>query len=101
MAENLEPHLEGKSGLVGSQKGRSTAGRRRLTAEAVRGGNLQLYPEEEQHFVGHNERGKYNSAYSIGPLLPDVSILPAISDAILWKAGAADCEMWDGHCHSF
>ncbi|GMN45409.1 hypothetical protein TIFTF001_014598 [Ficus carica] len=57
------------------------------------GGNLQLYPEEEQHFVGHNERGKYNSAYSIGPLLPDVSILPAISDAILWKAGAADCEM--------
>ncbi|GMN70927.1 hypothetical protein TIFTF001_052589 [Ficus carica] len=30
-----------------------------------------------------------------------VSILPAISDAILWKAGAADCEMWDGHCHSF
>ncbi|GMN49799.1 hypothetical protein TIFTF001_018961 [Ficus carica] len=82
-------------------KPRSTAGRRRLTAEAVRGGNLQLYPEEEQHFVGHNERGKYNSAYSIGPLLPDVSILPAISDAILWKAGAADCEMWDGHCHSF
>ncbi|GMN37038.1 hypothetical protein TIFTF001_035074 [Ficus carica] len=67
----------------------------------LRGGNLQLYPEEEQHFVGHNERGKYNSAYSIGPLLPDVSILPAISDAILWKAGAADCEMWDGHCHSF
>ncbi|GMN19331.1 hypothetical protein TIFTF001_050916 [Ficus carica] len=65
------------------------------------GGNLQLYPEEKQHFVGHNERGKYNSAYSIGPLLPDVSILPAISDAILWKAGAADCEMWDGHCHSF
>ncbi|GMN57542.1 hypothetical protein TIFTF001_026649 [Ficus carica] len=100
-AENLEPQLEGKSGLVGSQKGRSTAGRRRLTAEAVRGGNLQLYPEEEQHFVGHNERGKYNSAYSIGPLLPDVSILPAISDAILWKDGAADCEMWDGHCHSF
>ncbi|GMN26682.1 hypothetical protein TIFTF001_050428 [Ficus carica] len=31
----------------------------------------------------------------------EVSILPAISDAILWKAGAADCEMWDGHCHSF
>ncbi|GMN20760.1 hypothetical protein TIFTF001_050070 [Ficus carica] len=28
--------MEGKSGLVGSQKGRSTAGRRRLTAEAVR-----------------------------------------------------------------
>ncbi|GMN70067.1 hypothetical protein TIFTF001_039113 [Ficus carica] len=89
----------GKLGYV--IKMRSTAGCRRLTAEAVRGGNLQLYPEEEQHFVGHNERGKYNSAYSIGPLLPDVSILPAISDAILWKAGAADCEMWDGHCHSF
>ncbi|GMN69116.1 hypothetical protein TIFTF001_038167 [Ficus carica] len=87
--------------LAPTCKGRSTAGRRRLTAEAVRGGNLQLYPEEEQHFVGHNERGKYNSAYSIGPLLPDVSILPAISDAILWKAGAANCEMWDGHCHSF
>ncbi|GMN25088.1 hypothetical protein TIFTF001_040665 [Ficus carica] len=33
--------------------------------------------------------------------LGEVSILPAISDAILWKAGAADCEMWDGHCHSF
>nr|GMN31150.1 hypothetical protein TIFTF001_049666 [Ficus carica] len=82
-------------------KGRSTAGRRRLTAEAVRGGNLQLYPEEEQHFVGHNERGKYNSAYSIGPLLPDVGNLPANSDAILWRAGSADCEMWDGHCHSF
>ncbi|GMN31170.1 hypothetical protein TIFTF001_049667 [Ficus carica] len=80
---------------------RSTAGRRRLTAEAVRGGNLQLYPEEEQHFVGHNERGKYNSAYSIGPLLPDVGNLPANSDAILWRAGSADCEMWDGHCHSF
>ncbi|GMN74553.1 hypothetical protein TIFTF001_054423 [Ficus carica] len=30
-----------------------------------------------------------------------VSNLPAISDAILWKAGAADCEMWDGHCHGF
>ncbi|GMN27688.1 hypothetical protein TIFTF001_041077 [Ficus carica] len=31
----------------------------------------------------------------------EVSNLPAISDAKLWKAGAADCEMWDGHCHSF
>ncbi|GMN47659.1 hypothetical protein TIFTF001_016840 [Ficus carica] len=30
-----------------------------------------------------------------------VSNLPAISDAILWKAGAADCEMWDGHHHKF
>ncbi|GMN19946.1 hypothetical protein TIFTF001_045260 [Ficus carica] len=30
-----------------------------------------------------------------------VSNLPAISDAILWKAGAADCEMWDGHRHKF
>ncbi|GMN65304.1 hypothetical protein TIFTF001_034384 [Ficus carica] len=30
------------------------------------GGNLQLYPEEKQHYVGHNKRGKYNSAYSIG-----------------------------------
>ncbi|GMN33405.1 hypothetical protein TIFTF001_041889 [Ficus carica] len=28
-----------------------------------------------------------------------VSNLPAISDAILWKAGAADYEMWDGHRH--
>ncbi|GMN60456.1 hypothetical protein TIFTF001_029537 [Ficus carica] len=97
----MAPH--GRFFILGEQGNvlRSTAGRRRLTAEAVRGGNLQLYPEEEQHYVGHNERGKYNSAYSIGPLLPDVSILPAISDAILWKAGAADCEMWDGHCHSF
>ncbi|GMN28760.1 hypothetical protein TIFTF001_044269 [Ficus carica] len=30
-----------------------------------------------------------------------VSNLPAISDAILWRAGAADYEMWDGHCHGF
>ncbi|GMN43656.1 hypothetical protein TIFTF001_012847 [Ficus carica] len=30
-----------------------------------------------------------------------VSNLPAISDAILWKADAADCEMWDGHRHKF
>ncbi|GMN22832.1 hypothetical protein TIFTF001_051255 [Ficus carica] len=26
---------------------------------------------------------------------------PAISDAILWRAGSAGCEMWDGHCHGF
>ncbi|GMN51152.1 hypothetical protein TIFTF001_020298 [Ficus carica] len=32
----------------------------------AQGGNLQLYPEEKQHYVGHNKRGKYNSAYSIG-----------------------------------
>ncbi|GMN74429.1 hypothetical protein TIFTF001_052373 [Ficus carica] len=32
---------------------------------------------------------------------PKVSNLPAISDAILWRAGAADCEMWDGYCHGF
>ncbi|GMN72724.1 hypothetical protein TIFTF001_052055 [Ficus carica] len=31
----------------------------------------------------------------------DVSYLPAIPDAILWRAGSADCEMWDGHCHGF
>ncbi|GMN71208.1 hypothetical protein TIFTF001_052639 [Ficus carica] len=30
-----------------------------------------------------------------------VSNLPSISDAILWKAGAADCEMWNGHRHKF
>ncbi|GMN58954.1 hypothetical protein TIFTF001_028057 [Ficus carica] len=30
-----------------------------------------------------------------------VSNLPANSDAILWRAGSADCEMWDGHCHDF
>ncbi|GMN45410.1 hypothetical protein TIFTF001_014588 [Ficus carica] len=30
-----------------------------------------------------------------------VSNLSAIFDAILWKAGAADCEMWDGHRHGF
>ncbi|GMN21777.1 hypothetical protein TIFTF001_043384 [Ficus carica] len=30
-----------------------------------------------------------------------VSNLPAISDAILWKAGAADYEIWDGHRHKF
>ncbi|GMN64919.1 hypothetical protein TIFTF001_033999 [Ficus carica] len=30
-----------------------------------------------------------------------VSNLPAISNAILWNAGAADCEMWDGHRHGF
>ncbi|GMN66438.1 hypothetical protein TIFTF001_035501 [Ficus carica] len=34
-------------------------------------------------------------------LCTTVSNLPAISDAILWKAGAADCEMWDGHRHKF
>ncbi|GMN30055.1 hypothetical protein TIFTF001_046400 [Ficus carica] len=91
-----------KAGFSGSQeKGKIWDSSLRTQIPNPRGGNLQLYPEEEQHFVGHNERGKYNSAYSIGPLLPDVSILPAISDAILWKAGAADCEMWDGHCHSF
>ncbi|GMN71633.1 hypothetical protein TIFTF001_052710 [Ficus carica] len=44
------------------------------------GGNLQLYPEEEQHYVSN---------------------LPAISDTILWRAGSAGCEMWDGHCHGF
>ncbi|GMN66654.1 hypothetical protein TIFTF001_035721 [Ficus carica] len=34
-------------------------------------------------------------------LCTTVSNMPAISDAILWKTGAADCEMWDGHCHGF
>ncbi|GMN23181.1 hypothetical protein TIFTF001_045753 [Ficus carica] len=28
-----------------------------------------------------------------------VSYLPAIPDTRLWKDGAADCEMWDGHHH--
>nr|GMN34320.1 hypothetical protein TIFTF001_042026 [Ficus carica]GMN34390.1 hypothetical protein TIFTF001_042043 [Ficus carica] len=28
-----------------------------------------------------------------------VSDLPAILDAILWRVGAADCEMWNGHRH--
>ncbi|GMN64288.1 hypothetical protein TIFTF001_033361 [Ficus carica] len=28
-----------------------------------------------------------------------VSDLPAILDAILWRVGAADCEMWNGHHH--
>ncbi|GMN40943.1 hypothetical protein TIFTF001_010164 [Ficus carica] len=93
---------QARAGCSGSQeKGKILGSKLENQIPNLRGGNLQLYPEEEQHFVGHNERGKYNSAYSIGPLLPDVSNLPAISDAILWKAGAADCEMWDGHCHSF
>ncbi|GMN20118.1 hypothetical protein TIFTF001_050989 [Ficus carica] len=30
-----------------------------------------------------------------------VSYLPAIPDTRLWKDGAADCEMWDGHHHGF
>ncbi|GMN67725.1 hypothetical protein TIFTF001_036781 [Ficus carica] len=30
-----------------------------------------------------------------------VSDLPAILDAILWRVGAADCEMWNGHRHGF
>ncbi|GMN71040.1 hypothetical protein TIFTF001_054031 [Ficus carica] len=38
---------------------------------------------------------------TIAWLCTTVSNLPAISDAILWKAGAADCEMWDGHRHKF
>ncbi|GMN57675.1 hypothetical protein TIFTF001_026788 [Ficus carica] len=28
-----------------------------------------------------------------------VSDLPTILDAILWRVGAADCEMWNGHRH--
>ncbi|GMN56908.1 hypothetical protein TIFTF001_026021 [Ficus carica] len=34
-------------------------------------------------------------------LCATVSNLPAIFDSILWKAGAADCEMWDGYRHGF
>ncbi|GMN70167.1 hypothetical protein TIFTF001_039213 [Ficus carica] len=30
-----------------------------------------------------------------------VSYLPAMPDTRLWKDGAADCEMWDGHHHGF
>ncbi|GMN65402.1 hypothetical protein TIFTF001_034468 [Ficus carica] len=30
-----------------------------------------------------------------------VSDLPAILDTILWRVGAADCEMWNGHQHGF
>ncbi|GMN29728.1 hypothetical protein TIFTF001_049562 [Ficus carica] len=30
-----------------------------------------------------------------------VSDLLAILDAILWRVGAADCEMWNGHHHGF
>ncbi|GMN22533.1 hypothetical protein TIFTF001_040285 [Ficus carica] len=30
-----------------------------------------------------------------------VSDLPAILDAILWRVGTADCEMWNGHRHGF
>ncbi|GMN20993.1 hypothetical protein TIFTF001_043216 [Ficus carica] len=27
--------------------------------------------------------------------------LPAILDAILWRVGAVDCEMWNGHHHGY
>ncbi|GMN70810.1 hypothetical protein TIFTF001_054532, partial [Ficus carica] len=39
--------------------------------------------------------GRPNHSIIVRP----VSNLPAMVDAILWKAGAADCEMWDGHRH--
>ncbi|GMN67961.1 hypothetical protein TIFTF001_037021 [Ficus carica] len=43
------------------------------------------------------------TAYALCCYLPNVMVsnLPAISDAILCRAGSADCEMWDGHCHGF
>ncbi|GMN52476.1 hypothetical protein TIFTF001_021620 [Ficus carica] len=47
--------------------------------------NLQLYPEEEQHYAGHSKRGKYNSAYSIGFVV--VNNLSAIDDT-RWKGVA-------------
>ncbi|GMN21297.1 hypothetical protein TIFTF001_048860 [Ficus carica] len=31
----------------------------------------------------------------------EVSNLTAVLDAILWRVGAADCEMWNGHHHGF
>ncbi|GMN58489.1 hypothetical protein TIFTF001_027581 [Ficus carica] len=34
-------------------------------------------------------------------LCATVSNLPVILDARLWRDGAADCEMWDGHRHGF
>ncbi|GMN64963.1 hypothetical protein TIFTF001_034037 [Ficus carica] len=37
-------------------------------------------------------------AKSIGQ---QVSNLTAVLDAILWRVGAADCEMWNGHRHGF
>ncbi|GMN65586.1 hypothetical protein TIFTF001_034654 [Ficus carica] len=45
-------------------------------------------------------RAGLNVAAPITPWLhATVSNLPAISNVLLWKAGAADCEMWDGHRH--
>ncbi|GMN70289.1 hypothetical protein TIFTF001_039331 [Ficus carica] len=32
----------------------------------TKGSSLLLYPDSEQHYMGHSGRGKYNSAYSIG-----------------------------------
>ncbi|GMN69390.1 hypothetical protein TIFTF001_038439 [Ficus carica] len=41
------------------------------------------------------------AASTIPWLHATVSSLPAILDARLWRDGAADCEMWDEHCHGF
>ncbi|GMN64984.1 hypothetical protein TIFTF001_034040 [Ficus carica] len=40
---------------------------------------------------------RYSSKY----LSVSVSNLTAVLDAILWRVGAADCEMWNGHHHGF
>ena len=32
----------------------------------ISGDNLQLRPNQGQHYTGHSNQGKYNSAYSIG-----------------------------------
>ncbi|GMN47186.1 hypothetical protein TIFTF001_016354 [Ficus carica] len=58
-----------------------SSSRRKPAAVPERGAALQMSCFQEGHVM--------------------VSNLPAISDAILWRAGSAGCEMWDGHCHGF
>ncbi|GMN19765.1 hypothetical protein TIFTF001_042922 [Ficus carica] len=57
-------------------------------------GNREGYPS---YWTGFKAQGHQH----LKDTANQVSNLPAISDAILLKAGAADCEMWDGHCHKF
>ncbi|GMN19636.1 hypothetical protein TIFTF001_039858 [Ficus carica] len=83
------------------------------TGSKAQGDSLLLCLSLESHDIGHSMLYVtlcYGMLWHVMNGLPPstipwlcttVSNLPAISDAILWKAGATDCEMWDGHRHKF
>ncbi|GMN68641.1 hypothetical protein TIFTF001_037694 [Ficus carica] len=60
----------------------------------TQGGNLQLYPEEKQHYVGQDiTREVMIGMLRYDVLCYEVSNLMAVLNAILWRIGAADCEI--------